>query len=591
MEHDESSSVREESATPSSGERELSALDAAAPEPAQKAESDASSEAAFSTEAAPGAEAALSGEAVAGVEVEPPTVKAGSGEYPHASEPALDAEAARDTWNGAEAPTEQESKGADSAQGQVEPTALETPGLQNEDGASEAGASQAGASQDGASEAGASEAGASEAGASEASASDEGPASEEVPTERAPNVEAKLETDVETAVVASEESGADSAASASAVADRDSVIPIESRDFVVDSPERQRRLPRAPARPQAHAQASPQGTEWLDDLPHSSGTPTLAALVQRSESERPPTPSIPSELLANHGFDLGTHDWDVPLVRTPTSDAPVVNGSEAPRPAATNRTSMAVVIAAVAAAAFAAGLSVRRPAPVVTGTEPTTHRIVETSPNIQAAKPALAVAPPEFAIEPAAPEQSPASLPLAVVPAKSAEAGEAAKPEVAPPSAAAAPDVASTAPPANAATTPVAAVQVSAPTAARAAEVAPATPRAETADAKPTKAKQSPEPAAEEQPAGAAFDARAAESAITAAASRAASCKQPGDPSGVAVVTITFSPSGRATTANVAGEPFAGTATGGCIAATLRAARVPAFSGDYVTVKKTVKID
>ena len=30
MEHDESSSVREESATPSSGERELSALDAAA---------------------------------------------------------------------------------------------------------------------------------------------------------------------------------------------------------------------------------------------------------------------------------------------------------------------------------------------------------------------------------------------------------------------------------------------------------------------------------------------------------------------------------------------------------------------------------
>lgn len=57
------------------------------------------------------------------------------------------------------------------------------------------------------------------------------------------------------------------------------------------------------------------------------------------------------------------------------------------------------------------------------------------------------------------------------------------------------------------------------------------------------------------------------------------------------MVTVTFSSSGRATTANVAGEPFAGTATGGCIAATLRRARVPAFSGDFVTVKKSIKIE
>jgi hypothetical protein len=88
-----------------------------------------------------------------------------------------------------------------------------------------------------------------------------------------------------------------------------------------------------------------------------------------------------------------------------------------------------------------------------------------------------------------------------------------------------------------------------------------------------------------------AFDTRAAEAAVGAAALQAASCKQPGDPSGVAVVTITFSTSGRATTANVAGLPFAGTATGSCIAATLRGARVPAFSGDFVTVKKSVKIE
>jgi hypothetical protein len=71
---------------------------------------------------------------------------------------------------------------------------------------------------------------------------------------------------------------------------------------------------------------------------------------------------------------------------------------------------------------------------------------------------------------------------------------------------------------------------------------------------------------------------------------QASSCRKPDDPTGVAVVTITFSPSGRVTSANIAGPPFAGTPTGGCIASTLRRARVPAFEGDMVTVKKTVEI-
>ena len=64
----------------------------------------------------------------------------------------------------------------------------------------------------------------------------------------------------------------------------------------------------------------------------------------------------------------------------------------------------------------------------------------------------------------------------------------------------------------------------------------------------------------------------------------------PDDPSGVAQVTITFAPSGRVTTALVAGPPFACTPTGGCVASTLRGARVPAFAGDPVTVRKTVTI-
>ncbi len=86
------------------------------------------------------------------------------------------------------------------------------------------------------------------------------------------------------------------------------------------------------------------------------------------------------------------------------------------------------------------------------------------------------------------------------------------------------------------------------------------------------------------------FDADAARSALAGAVAQASSCRKPGDPSGVAAVTITFSPSGRVTSATIAGPPFAGTPTGGCIAATLRRARVPPFEGDMVTVRKTVEI-
>jgi hypothetical protein len=86
------------------------------------------------------------------------------------------------------------------------------------------------------------------------------------------------------------------------------------------------------------------------------------------------------------------------------------------------------------------------------------------------------------------------------------------------------------------------------------------------------------------------FNAEAARAALASSVAQASACRKPGDPSGVAVVTITFSPSGRVTSATIGGPPFAGTPTGGCIAATLRRARVPPFTGDMVTVKKTVEI-
>ena len=91
-------------------------------------------------------------------------------------------------------------------------------------------------------------------------------------------------------------------------------------------------------------------------------------------------------------------------------------------------------------------------------------------------------------------------------------------------------------------------------------------------------------------PGGGEFDKAAANAALSGAVGQAASCKKEGDPSGRAQVSVTFAPSGRVTIANVNGPPFAGTATGGCIAKAFRSASVAPFSGDAVTVSKTVNI-
>lgn len=89
---------------------------------------------------------------------------------------------------------------------------------------------------------------------------------------------------------------------------------------------------------------------------------------------------------------------------------------------------------------------------------------------------------------------------------------------------------------------------------------------------------------------GSEFNKSAASSALNAAAGAAAGCKAPGDPSGVARVSVTFAPSGRATRALVNGPPFSGTATGGCIANAFKRASVPPFDGGPVTVSKSVTI-
>jgi hypothetical protein len=86
------------------------------------------------------------------------------------------------------------------------------------------------------------------------------------------------------------------------------------------------------------------------------------------------------------------------------------------------------------------------------------------------------------------------------------------------------------------------------------------------------------------------FDQRAAAQALSQAAQAALSCRKEGDPSGSATVIVRYAPSGRVTSAVVESGPFAGTVTGGCIATTFRKALVPGFSGDYMTVRKTIAL-
>ncbi|HEX4337846.1 MAG TPA: zinc-ribbon domain-containing protein [Polyangiaceae bacterium] len=98
------------------------------------------------------------------------------------------------------------------------------------------------------------------------------------------------------------------------------------------------------------------------------------------------------------------------------------------------------------------------------------------------------------------------------------------------------------------------------------------------------------ESAAAEEPAKPAFDTSAAKAALAAASSSAASCKTDDGPTGPGKVQVTFAPTGRATSANVIEGSFGGTSVGGCVAKIFRSAKVPAFSGDAVTVSKSFNI-
>jgi len=69
-----------------------------------------------------------------------------------------------------------------------------------------------------------------------------------------------------------------------------------------------------------------------------------------------------------------------------------------------------------------------------------------------------------------------------------------------------------------------------------------------------------------------------------------ASCKRADGPTGAGHVKVTFQPTGSVSAVDV-GAPYAGTATGTCIAQRYRAASVPAFSGGPLSVGKSFMIE
>jgi predicted Zn finger-like uncharacterized protein len=108
---------------------------------------------------------------------------------------------------------------------------------------------------------------------------------------------------------------------------------------------------------------------------------------------------------------------------------------------------------------------------------------------------------------------------------------------------------------------------------------------------KETKSSQS-KPAEETMPSvgSAPFSVSAAQVALTQAATNAGSCAKAAGPTGSGKVQVTFATSGRVTTATVMAPPFAGTPVGGCVAGVFRKARIPAYSGNPVTVSKSFNI-
>src|SRR5205085_358255 len=114
----------------------------------------------------------------------------------------------------------------------------------------------------------------------------------------------------------------------------------------------------------------------------------------------------------------------------------------------------------------------------------------------------------------------------------------------------------------------------------------------DTADAAPKAKKPSakPAPAPAPVPASASsFDKDAAVQAISSA--DLAKCRATNAEKGDGHVTITFAPAGSASNAVVDKGPWVGTPVAKCLSQQFKKTKVPAFSGDPVTVGKSFKFE
>lgn len=85
------------------------------------------------------------------------------------------------------------------------------------------------------------------------------------------------------------------------------------------------------------------------------------------------------------------------------------------------------------------------------------------------------------------------------------------------------------------------------------------------------------------------FDKQAAISALNAASKKASACERQSVFAGAGKVQVTFGPNGRVTNAQIASGAFAD-ATSQCVLRAFRSARVPPFTGDSVTVAKSIRL-
>jgi hypothetical protein len=274
-----------------------------------------------------------------------------------------------------------------------------------------------------------------------------------------------------------------------------------------------------------------------------------AAATPRPTTPKPPRPPQRIMLETEDDDDL-SEVAPPPLFAVARSDAPLVASTAPPAPSsfaqALNRTATVVLVLGLG---VAAGWTLRGGAPA-----PEHERTA--SAHRPATSPVLAAAPVD--LSPTTPNAAP-TVESPTTPTPTA---------ITPPA-------------------PAASTQPDTPAAPKKLEenAANSAERAEAASdsALPAPSAQEPEPSELGE-----FDATAARESIALAEARAMACHTAGEPGGPAAVVIRFAPSGRVTTATVESGPFAGTPTGGCIAAKFRSARVPAFAGDHVTVKRTV---